>query len=341
MTSAYRFMEHVGAMRIAGAMLGAPIALMYHRFGDSGIRGALPRQTLERQLEHLRERHHVFTASLFSRLGDAGDLPSDAVTLTIDDGYADVYSVLFPLLRKYSLPATIYVVTDFIDGQLWLWPDRLAHVLDQTARGEMNWPPEAPTRRCPLRTQAQRAKAWSDIADDLLVLSAADREDAIRGLATSLDAALPDQPPERYKPLTWAQIREMREFGIEIGSHTRTHPRLSMLSADEAWGELVVSKRRLADALQCEIESLAYPYGGAADVSHAICVMARAAGYNNAFASYPESARLNEPLLRPRFSAPIDFADFLAVVAGLQAARVRLGRAGPIPDAMKLRRERR
>ena len=50
--------------------------------------------------------------------------------------------------------------------------------------------------------------------------------------AASLGVELPKQAPAQYAALTWAQIKEVAANGIEIGSHTLTHPILLRVDRD-------------------------------------------------------------------------------------------------------------
>ena len=62
--------------------------------------------------------------------------------------------------------------------------------------------------------------------------------------------------------LSWREIKEMRLYGgIEFGSHTRTHPDLTALSAVQVENELAGSKALIEDRLGCEAALFAYPYG--------------------------------------------------------------------------------
>ncbi len=66
-------------------------------------------------------------------------------------------------------------------------------------------------------------------------------------------------------PLTWQELRELSGEGWEIGSHTRTHPRLVELDDEELAAELRGSRERLEAELGARCDSLAYPFGEADD----------------------------------------------------------------------------
>ena len=81
--------------------------------------------------------------------------------------------------------------------------------------------------------------------------------------------------------LSWDELRNLASHGVEIGSHTVTHPHLPGLGDDELAQELRDSKRRIETELGEPCRRLAYPYG-----EHDLRVRsaAREAGYEEAFA---------------------------------------------------------
>jgi peptidoglycan/xylan/chitin deacetylase (PgdA/CDA1 family) len=76
--------------------------------------------------------------------------------------------------------------------------------------------------------------------------------------------------------MNWDDLRTLAADGWEIGSHTRTHPRLTELSDEDLRFELVESRRECSDQLGEACETLAYPYG---DVDARVSRSATAAGY--------------------------------------------------------------
>jgi peptidoglycan/xylan/chitin deacetylase (PgdA/CDA1 family) len=77
-------------------------------------------------------------------------------------------------------------------------------------------------------------------------------------------------------PMGWQQLGELVERGWEIGSHTRTHPRLPGLDDDSALAELAASRAECEGELGTPCRTLAYPYG---DVDDRIARLAQRAGY--------------------------------------------------------------
>lgn len=119
-------------------------------------------------------------------------LPDNAVAVTFDDGFATTFEHAMPVLEKYCVPATMYIVANRIGG-------------------DNDW---MHSRGMPKRTL--------------------------------MDAS---------------QIREMDAAGIDIGSHTLNHARLSETPEDQMQQEIAESKTCLEGLLTKSVRHFAYPYG--------------------------------------------------------------------------------
>jgi peptidoglycan/xylan/chitin deacetylase (PgdA/CDA1 family) len=85
-------------------------------------------------------------------------------------------------------------------------------------------------------------------------------------------------------PLTWDQVKEMYEHGIEFGSHTLTHPMLSQVPLDQVRREVAESKRVIEDRLGTEVRFFCYPRG---DFSAAVQQVVQEEGYQAACTIVP------------------------------------------------------
>ncbi len=65
----------------------------------------------------------------------------------------------------------------------------------------------------------------------------------------------------RRRILSWDQAAELVAAGVEIGSHTDSHPDLKTLTALEAKREIVSSREQIEKCLKTSVDSFAYPYG--------------------------------------------------------------------------------
>ena len=76
--------------------------------------------------------------------------------------------------------------------------------------------------------------------------------------------------------MTDDQIKVWHAAGMEVGAHSRTHPRLSKCSADELQTELAGSKADLELLTGAPVTQFCYPYG---DLDASVAKAVRSAGY--------------------------------------------------------------
>lgn len=103
--------------------------LMYHSISDSDPNNSLlvPPVMFDEQMAWFVE--NGFTAMTLDELMDSmstGKVPKRPVVITFDDGYADNYHEAFPILKKYELKATFFVITNSTDtGDYYMSSDML------------------------------------------------------------------------------------------------------------------------------------------------------------------------------------------------------------------------
>jgi peptidoglycan/xylan/chitin deacetylase (PgdA/CDA1 family) len=245
------------------------------------------------------------------------------LAVTVDDGYADFYHVAFPVLRDYGIRATVYLVTDFVDGKTWLWPDMVSHIFLRTKRALVKTAVSGETEYR-LDTEAERRAAAFDIKERAKRIPNQTRLELLSTLSADLGVSVPETAPEQYAPLNWDQIREMADAGVDFGAHTRSHPILSRLeSVAEADEEIAGCKRRLEDQLQRPVAHFCYPNGRPEDYSRETIEIVKQAGYRSAVTtSYGLNAAGQDPyrLLRLPVDIAIPQEYFERVTAGFRAA---------------------
>ena len=89
-------------------------------------------------------------------------------------------------------------------------------------------------------------------------------------------------PRSQLRLLEADGVREVSQRGMEVGSHSVTHPRLSGLDSETLGHEVVDSRRMLSDILNAPVEGFCYPYG---DLDGPAVRAVRAAGYAYAVAT--------------------------------------------------------
>jgi len=131
--------------------------------------------------------------------------------------------------------------------------------------------------------------------------------------------------------LSWSQLAELPEQGVEIGAHSHTHPQLDVVAPKVAAEEMRHSKRLLEDTLGSVVSSFAYPYGFQ---SATVRRLARAAGYTSACAVINAlSSPTDDPFALARLTVRADTnpARLRAWLAGADA------RIAPCPERMRTR----
>lgn len=92
--------------------------LMYHSIDPNGDKMApyVSPEAFKKQMEFLAEHHYdtVTPEKVVAIMKKAEKMPRRAVAITADDGFENFYTYAFPLLKKYNLKATVFMIIDKI-----------------------------------------------------------------------------------------------------------------------------------------------------------------------------------------------------------------------------------
>lgn len=250
-----------------------------------------------RQMEYVARHFDPITfADLLAALDGARPLPARPLIVTFDDGYRDNYTEAFPILRQIGVPATFFVCTGSIGGDEPFWYDRIAYALFRAREGELVLPGSG--RRFQLGDlSSRRAAAW-EMVEVLKSMSDRERLRSLEQLGRRLDLEVRRDDRPLGDPMSWAQVCEMSAAGMEVASHSVTHPVLSQLDDSALQYELVESRRQLEAVLGSSVPVLSYPFGSPSDYDARVMAATRDAGYRLA-ASYV--AGRNDPRVADPF----------------------------------------
>ena len=123
--------------------------------------------------------------------------------------------------------------------------------------------------------------------------------------------ALIDRFPRARRTTSWDALGRAREFGLEVGSHTRTHPKLSTISPSRAQleDEIFGSKAEIEGRLGGSCDYISWPYGTMADIDLATFQCVRDAGYFGCFSGVRGKIEpnLTDPFCLPRHHFEADW----------------------------------
>jgi len=308
------------------------VVFMLHRFADPelGVGGHDPAILRAFFAQLRRERYRILALDeLIDELrGQA--LPRGAIAFTVDDGYADFARVGAPIFIEFDVPVTVFVVTGFIDRRTWLWWDRVDWLLERHLGDPIEVELGGRTERIAPFPPRERMYRVTDLVEHLKEVPDRERRRVIEDIERALNTTPPSEPPARYGPMTWDQIRSLRPRGMSFGPHTDSHPVLSRLEAAESQREIAASVERL----RVEIPSLpifAYPNGDSGSFGPREVATLRSLGLAAAVSTsqrYVTTGDVNgdepAPFAIPRMAFPKTAAAAMQIVCGLELIKQRI-----------------
>jgi len=182
-------------------------------------------------------------------LQEKQEIPPKTVVITFDDGYANNFHLAFPILKKYKIPATIFLSTRYIEKQE-LFPFDKIRLLKYWGVKSVNMSDYLNNPISQLHYQL--AQIWPNYEN-----------------------LLTEQQWKVFRPLIIDEIRKMRSSNlIEFGAHTHSHCILRNESIDTREKEIITSIKKVKEMAGNHEVPFSYPNGqfGDFDEKDKLCV---------------------------------------------------------------------
>jgi peptidoglycan/xylan/chitin deacetylase (PgdA/CDA1 family) len=296
--------------------------LTYHRVAapgaepglDPGLVSATPWE-FELQMRYLAGTGRVVSIEeLLAARRRQARLPPGAIAVTVDDAYRDFAEHIWPTMRRHRLPVTLFVPTGYPDRpDRSFWWDRLHQALSEAQIDEL----DTPVGRLPLRSAAERRCAFVALRDHLKRIEDAEARAYVEGLADELDARAPT-----HAVLGWDELRRLRDEGVALAPHTRTHAFLDQVPLEQAREEIAGSREDLEREIGSCPPVFSFPSGQHTDD---VVTILEDEGFEIAFTTgrgvndvrQPDWLRLRRINVGGRSSLPVIRAQLLSFAAGV------------------------
>jgi len=195
-------------------------------------------------------------------------LPKRPVLFTFDDGYRTIFTLALPILKKYAIPAAIFISDAPMRNRSLYWFDAAARKYGE-----------------------EKVEGFKKLS----FLEWQDLYDKTRTLVND------DDPHALLKEDEVIAISNLP--GFEIGSHTTKHGILSSMQPEEQREEILQNKDYLERVISKKIKAFAYPNGEPGkDYTSATVEILRDKGFDMAFTTRYDYARVSDYFLElPRF----------------------------------------
>jgi len=261
------------------------LVLVYHQVTTQEEKyslGGITQKQLDQHVTLLKKAFNILSINEALLKLTSGTLPKNSLVITFDDGYKDNVENALPVLKKHKVSGLFFVCPGLIESE-YMWNDVLVEYLQaenskQKIASVLN---EYELDRDEIiDSLGSNEKGISKIVSLVKYLESNERSDLCKSLLSKIDTS-------KLKQLMSADnINQLDKSGMDIGSHSLTHPILSCQNNDQALNEIVASKVKLEELISSEIRYFAYPNGKLnRDYNDSHAKMVEDAGYQAGFST--------------------------------------------------------
>ncbi|HEY9160787.1 MAG TPA: polysaccharide deacetylase family protein [Desulfomonilia bacterium] len=265
---------YTGILYYTGILNGRQsVILCYHRVlpaGSDELKFIQPgmfvtTETFEKHMQYIKKNYKIIP---LEQLMENPRVENTCI-ITFDDGWYDNYKYAFPILKKYSIPATIFLATNLIGTNTWAWPDRISYYINSAPmehvediinmiHSQVQIMPDRYIKG--LSSRGNRSALADELIGYLKMMTEGERISLMALIDNLMKELLTDL--NRQRPwMTWPEIIEMSLGNVSFGAHSHNHVILTQTNIMDATREITDSRNTLEDKLGKPVATFSYPNG--------------------------------------------------------------------------------
>ena len=231
---------------------------MFHGIGGPDC----PTNIFIEQMEYLSRHYSVISLKNAIEIVSSydGSLDKRAV-LTFDDGLKNNFIIAYPVLLRLGLPATFFVCPGLIESRMWLWAYEIEQRLLTCDNEQLSI--LCDNFNIPVNIElSNQVGIIEEIIEWMKTVSTISRKSIEAAVQELTQDFKPDQIHQNmFESMDWNELCSLSPDLITVGSHTITHPILTMLPTEEMKYEIRESRYWLERRLNRAVEYFCYPNG--------------------------------------------------------------------------------
>jgi peptidoglycan/xylan/chitin deacetylase (PgdA/CDA1 family) len=242
--------------------------LMFHRVVPSSKKERIhnhlsleisPEQ-LETIIQYFKNNGYDFIQSdhLMEWLKENKDTGRKFTVLTFDDGYKDNLEYAYPVLKKHSIPFTIYITTEFPDKRAIFWWYVIEDILLNNSKVSYSFSNAPVNIHC--ETYKRKESGFYHLRQMITSLNETNLKSELTGFFDKYGYDI--YAYNDLITLDWNEIQELSADSlVTIGAHTLNHYNLTNLSNERSWEEIAESKKTIETRIKKPVGHFSYPLG--------------------------------------------------------------------------------
>lgn len=275
---------------VPGDLYGIPPTISHHV------------ELFQSQIEMVSKNFNIIDMNtISSTLNSGAHFPRRSVALTFDDGYRNNLTLVAPILERFNIQGTFYVLSESIDTPIVPWFCQTYEYFRHSSR--RHWYNPISCTNASLDTPEDRNTERQEVNGALAKMDHDSRTKALEEIRSGLGVKTMEHDGLL---MNREDLSELIARGHSVGSHTHSHPNLALVSKDEAKFQIIQSRNTLEQAFPNKIQHFCFPNPfHQPHWSKQVCNLVDSAGYASAVTcTHGVITRSSNKYTLPRIAVP-------------------------------------